>query len=104
MGHKKGFHTGIKCLKPTESLVSKNLLSSRSQREITCEFLQKEVDKGFVIGPFSKLPYDVYRINPIGIAEGKYSKKKRLIVDLSSQHQDSDFKSLNDLMIKKNFL
>lgn len=45
----------------------------------------------------------MYRINPIGIAEGKYSKKKRLIVDLSSPHQDSDFKSLNDLTDKEKF-
>lgn len=101
-GLKEGFYTGIKCL-PTESLVCKNLLSSRSQPEITCDLVKKEIDKGFVIGPFSKIPYDVYRINPIGIAEGKYSKKKRLIVDLSSPHQDSDFKSLNDLIDKEEF-
>lgn len=54
-GLKEGFYTGIKCL-PTESLVCKNLLSSRSQPEITCDLVKKEINKGFVIGPFSKIP------------------------------------------------
>lgn len=46
-------------------------------------------------GPFRDIPYTTYRINPVGVAEGKYSKKKRLIVDLSAPHEDIENPSLN---------
>ena len=38
------------------------------------------------------MPFPVYRVNPIGVAEGKYSNKKRLIVDLSAAHDDTSDK------------
>jgi hypothetical protein len=38
---------------------------------------------------FDAPPFSVYRVSPIGIAEGKYSGKKRLILDLSSLHNDA---------------
>jgi hypothetical protein len=47
------------------------------------ELIEKEVQKGFVYDPFSEPPFKNYRVSPIGVAEGKYSKKKRLILDLS---------------------
>lgn len=87
-GFMECFYTGIKCL-PTEAIMCRNPLSSGSQPIITWELLQKEAIKvlWYDISEkfhFSKIPYDVYRINTIGIAEEKYSKKKRLIVDSSS--------------------
>ena len=45
----------------------------------------------------------MYRVNPIGVAEGKYSNKKRLIVDLSAPHNDSQNPSLNQLIDKEEY-
>ena len=42
-------------------------------------------------------------VSPIGVAEGKYSKKKRLILDLSSPHNNSEHFSINDYIIKEEF-
>ena len=81
----------------------KNLLSARSQIEITTKLIESEVQKGFLVGPFNKMPFDIYRVNPVGIAEGKYSKKKHLIVDLSAPHNDQDHTCLNELINKEDF-
>ena len=67
------------------------------------ELIQSEVNKGFISGPYEKLPFSVYRVNPLGIAESKYSGKKRLIVDLSAPHNDVNHASLNDLIQKEEF-
>ena len=45
-------------------------------------------DKGFAYGPFLEAPFDTYHVSPIGVATGKYSDKKRLIMDLSAPHND----------------
>ncbi len=50
-----------------------------------------------MIGPFDEAPFEVFRISPIGIATGKFSGKKRLIVDLSSPH-NSTVPSINSLI------
>ena len=63
--------------------------------------IQNEVQKGYLFGPFPEPPFHVYRISPIGIAEGKYSKKKRLIVDLSAPYDNADIISINDLIDKE---
>ena len=94
-----GFHTGIHPL-PEKTLECKNLLSATSQPEITSKLIQSEVDKGFLLGPLDSMPF---RVNPTGIAEGKYSKKKRLIVDLSAPHNDDNNKCLNELIDKEDF-
>ena len=64
------------------------------------DLVNKEVVKGYLLGPFDHIPYEKYRINPIGLAEHKYSKKKRLIVDMSAPHQDVNNPSLNSLIDK----
>ena len=46
------------------------------------------------------MPFATYRVNPVVIVEGKYSKKKRLIVDLRAPNNDTENMCLND-MIKK---
>jgi hypothetical protein len=48
----------------------------------------QELEKGYLIGPFIKPPFDIYRVSPIGIVEGKYSGKKQLILDLSAPHNN----------------
>ena len=101
-GLKHGFHTGFKVL-PTKPLECKNLLSARSQPQVTSKLIQDEVNKGFLAGPYAIMPFEIFRVNPIGVAEGKYSKKKRLIVDLSAPHNDPKNVSLNDLIDKSEF-
>ena len=99
---KQGFHTGIQEL-PSTTLECKNLLSASSQPEVTTQLIQSEVEKGFLIGPLDKMPFSIYRTNPIGVAEGKYSQKKRLIVDMSAPHNDKNNTCLNDMIVKEDF-
>ena len=101
-GLKQGFHTGIQEL-PSTTLECKNLLSASSQPEVTTQLIQSEVEKGFLIGPLDKMPFSIYRTNPIGVAEGKYSQKKRLIVDMSAPHNDENNTCLNDMIVKEDF-
>ncbi|CAC5419725.1 unnamed protein product [Mytilus coruscus] len=61
---------------------------------------ESEVEKGYLEGPFDFIPFEHYRINPVCVAEGKYNKKKRLIVDLSAPHEDPKNPSLNKLIDK----
>lgn len=94
-----GFDTGLQFL-PKFSIICKNLKSALNDPCSVSALVEKEVEKGYLIGPFDKIPFRDYRINPIGLAEHKYSKKKRLIVDLSAPHQDVDNPSLNSLIDK----
>lgn len=98
----EGFHTGINPL-PKTSLECKNLLSACRDPETVDLIVQEELQKGYLLGPFTKVPFAVFRINPIGIVEGKYSKKKRLIVDLSAPHNNDGHQSLNELMNKEDY-
>jgi hypothetical protein len=61
----------------------RNNLSARSQPAIVKDLIAKECEKGFLSGPYKIPPFKKYRVSPLGLAEGKYSKKKRLILDLS---------------------
>ena len=101
-GFENGFDTAINNL-PSTSWICKNNLSAIKEPTITDDLLQKEVEKGYVIGPFQTPPFDVYRINPISLAQKKYSNKHRLVVDLSAPHNDPDNPSLNDLINKEDF-
>jgi hypothetical protein len=78
----------------------KNLQSARNQPEAVDALITSDVMNGFLSGPFTRPPFAAYRVSPIGVVEGKYSKKKRLIVDLSSPHEDSEHVSINDLIDK----
>lgn len=92
----QGFLAGLNFL-PSGVHVCKNLLSSLKEPEVVDTLIQKELDKGYLIGPFSTSPFKAYRINPIGIATRKYSGKKRLIIDLSSPH-NGETSSINSLI------
>ena len=49
------------------------------------------------------MPLEIFRVNPIGVVESKYSKQKCLIVYLSAPHNDPNNVSLNDLIDKSEF-
>lgn len=101
-GLRNGFDTGIKCL-PELSFECDNLLSAKKQSDSTSELIQTELNRGYVVGPYDTVPFSIYRISPIGIAVGKYSGKKRLIVDLSAPHENQTHPSLNELIDKEEF-
>ena len=78
----------------------RNNLSARSQTDVVSELIQKELDNGCIYGPFCKPPFEHYRVYPLGVATGKYSHKKRLILDLSAPHSEG-VASINDLIDKE---
>ena len=83
------------------NLECKNLMSARKNPSDIQELIEIECKNGFLYGPFSKPPFNEYRVSPLGLAIGKYSGKKRLIVDLSSPHSDPDNVSINELIDKE---
>lgn len=99
-----GLELGFDTLVSSNSLPTKeckNLQSAITQEDITDKLIQSEVTKGFLQGPFSSPPFQQYRVSPIGVAVGKYSKKPRLIVDLSAPHNNSEHFSVNELIDKE---
>ncbi|CAG2199550.1 unnamed protein product [Mytilus edulis] len=86
-----------------KSLECKNLLSTKKFPDDVTKLVDDELRKGYLNGPFTKPPFDTYRISPIGIVEGKYSKKKRLILDLSAPHNNVEHHSINDLINKEDY-
>ncbi|XP_071138811.1 uncharacterized protein [Mytilus edulis] len=99
---RKGFFTGVSSL-PEKVLECKNLLSTTKCPDDVSGLVKSELDNNFVIGPFTKASFDIYRVSPVGIVEGKYSKKKRLILDLSALHNSDEHSSVNDLINKEDF-
>ena len=99
-GLKNGFDPMISQL-PQVTTECKNNKSAKLQPSVVDSLIQSEIEKGFLLGPFQESPFHVYRISPIGIAEGKYSKKKRLIVDLSAPYDNEEILSINDLIDKE---
>ncbi len=78
-----------------------NLRSAFTHSSFISQQIEKELSKGYIIGPYSKPPFDNYRINPIGVAIRKFSGKKRRIDDLSWPHGESDFESINSMINKE---
>lgn len=100
-GLSQGVLIGIPHL-PTSSLVIPNLQSALNEPATISQLLLKEVNKGYVIGPFSSPPFPFYRVNPLGVATRKYAEKKRLILDLSAPHS-GPHSSINSLIPKPPF-
>jgi hypothetical protein len=101
-GLKFGFDIGLSEL-PIESFECKNLRSALADVDNVTHLINEECDKGFLLGPFDKSPFPLYRVNPIGLVTGKYSLKKRLIVDLSSPHHSDKHASLNSTIPKEDY-
>ncbi|XP_014832845.1 PREDICTED: uncharacterized protein LOC106910690 [Poecilia mexicana] len=87
---------------PFPSLSIPNLQSALQEPAVVSSLLQKEVSKGYAIGPFRSPPFPRYRVNPLGVATRKYSGKKRLILDLSAPHS-GPHASINSLIPKPPF-
>ena len=85
-----GLQFGFDTLIPRVNLVykeCKRLLNARQNPEDVQQLIESECQKGYLYGPFNEPPFhNNFRVSPIGLAVGKYSGKKRLIVDLSSPH------------------
>ena len=96
-GYKEGFDLGIRDI-PLLMTECKNNRSATTQPAVVKELIHLEVSKGYLLGPNVRPPFETYKISPIGIAEGKHSKKKRLIVDLSAPYNKSDIFSVNELI------
>jgi hypothetical protein len=101
-GLEAGFLTGI-TNPPTGRVECPNLLSARKDKTFVTEAIQQEVRNGYLLGPLESLPYEQYRVSPIGVAQSKYSLKKRLILDLSSPHDENGVDSVNSLIDKDEF-
>ena len=95
------FFTGI-TNPPTQTFECKKLLSATKYADDVSLLVNKELEKGYLIGPFIKPPFDIHRASPIWIVEGKYSGKKLLILDLSAPHNKLH-SSINDLINKEDY-
>ena len=91
-GLREGFDIEIQQL-PTQSYSCKNLLSAIRNPEIVSDLLPNELKKGYIIGPFDEPPFEIYWVIPLEIAERKYSKKTRLIIDLPAPHNSDTYLS-----------
>ena len=91
-----GFFTDTD-IPPTMSFECPNNKSAKCQPEIINNLIDAEVQKGYLVGPFQTPPFSTFRVSPLGVADGTYSGKKRLIVDLSASHNNDTHTSLNEL-------
>ncbi|XP_048258604.1 uncharacterized protein LOC125384163 [Haliotis rufescens] len=98
-GLRYGFNPLIHPL-PTTSIECNNNYTARKDQAAVSLLVKSEVTKDYVAGPFSTVPYAVYRVSPLGLAIGKYSQKKRLILDLSAPHDKPEILSINELFDK----
>ncbi|XDV33697.1 hypothetical protein PO909_004007, partial [Leuciscus waleckii] len=95
-GLKEGFDPGLESI-PDSSLICNNLQSAIAEPYIVEALIKKELDSGFMIGPFDFPPFELFRISPIGVATRKFSGKKRMIINLSAPHGNSQ-PSINSLI------
>jgi len=65
-GLRHGFYTGI-TNPPTQPFECTNLLSATKYADDVSLLVNKELEKGYLIGPFIKRPFDIYRVSPIGL-------------------------------------
>ena len=98
-GLTNGFDTMIENA-PVKNKICRNLQSALKNPLDVENLIKTELENEFIKGPFKEPPFNTFRVSPIGIAEGKYSGKKRLIVDLSAPHDDNEHSSINGLIDK----
>ena len=95
-GLSQGFRVGV-VHDVTSTFVCQNLRSALNEPEVATRLIEKELAKGYLLGPFSRSPFPVFRTSPVGVATRKYSGKKRLIFDLSAP-RSGPVPSINSLI------
>jgi hypothetical protein len=85
---------------PHTSYECGNNLSAHKLADFVDSAISRELTQKYIVGPFDTPPFEVYRISPLGVAQGKYSRKNRLILDLSAPHTSAT-ESINDLIDKE---
>ena len=58
----------------------KNLFSARKDPEVIDELIDQECKKGYLYGPFNEPPFESYRVSPLGLAIGKFSGTRGLLL------------------------
>jgi len=77
-------------------------LARRNSGNVT-RLVDEELNTSFLIGPYHTSPFVNYRINPIGVIESKFSKKKRLIVDSSVPNDNTEHPNINSLIDEESY-
>ncbi len=98
-----GLLEGFDTLVSTTDLPKKewtNLQSALSQPSAVDKLIDEELKNNFLQGPFDKPPFNTCRVSPIGVVTGRYSDKKRLILDLSAPHDSKNHYSVHELIDK----
>ena len=95
-GLRLGFDIGV-TRELRERYERKNLQSALREKDFATVAPKQEVENGYIAGP---APFQQYRVSSIGIVTGRYSCKKRLILDLSAPHEDDQIPSVNSCINK----
>ena len=103
-GIELGFHIGADPSVKLKS-ASKNMLSALQHPEIIDEYLEKEVQLGNILGPFSPATAPVAHINRFGVIPKKHQPGKwRLITDLSYPEGASVNDSIDPLLCSLKYI
>ena len=96
-----GWPTGRLPTMPEPTKTFKNHKGATDHPRALKKYIQKELAKGAVIGPYKCIPFNSHvGISPISTREKKQSEDRRVILDLSFPPGQS----VNDGMIKNNYL
>ncbi|XP_056122442.1 uncharacterized protein LOC130100837 [Rhinichthys klamathensis goyatoka] len=71
-GLQHGSKPGVVC-PLSQNIICDNLQSALAEPNVVDNLIKKEVESGFMIGPFDEPPFKVFRISPIGVATRKFS-------------------------------
>ena len=91
-----GYGTPVSYIGPEKSQVSHNLISATQHPEVLSTDLAKEINLGWVAGPFDVPPLPNLQCHPVGVVLKKHSTKWHTIYHLSYPEGDS----LNDYIPK----
>jgi len=57
---------------PDETFICRNLKSTETYADDVADLIKAELDNGFIIGPFTAAPYEVFRTNPLGVVISQF--------------------------------
>ena len=91
-GFSTGFHIG--CVGMRHTFISPNLRSAQDHPHIIVSKLEREIEAGRIVGPFSSPPFPNFVSSPLGVVPKKQPSEFRLIHHLSYPEGSS----VNDLI------